>query len=315
MVKLQQHMTKPLVTIAIPAYKKTYLVEAIESALSQTYKNIELIIVDDNSPFDLYSVVKQFDDKRIRYYRNDENLGKQNVVKNWNRCLEYAKGEFFVLLCDDDLLEPDFVCNLLSLAEKYPDCNVFHARRKVLNEQIGEISEDNAWPEWESLNTFYENKLKWIRLHTITEWMLRTSHIASLQYIEFPVAWGSDDISIIKFAEKGGIASSQKVLATFRYNDEHLSKADTRMVEKAKARILNFYWVGEFFHNDKFYPEYMPHLGEMMQNFIVRTNFCDQIRIWAMTPWQAWNFTKRFKVLANILLRRYKHPGCGALGV
>ena len=185
----------------------------------------------------------------------------------------------------------------------------------MLNEQIGEISEDNAWPEWESLNTFYENKLKWIRLHTITEWMLRTSHIASLQYIEFPVAWGSDDISIIKFAEKGGIASSQKVLATFRYNDEHLSKADTRMVEKAKARILNFYWVGEFFHNDKFYPEYMPHLGEMMQNFIVRTNFCDQIRIWAMTPWQAWNFTKRFKVLANILLRRYKHPGCGALGV
>lgn len=311
----KQEYIHGLVTIAIPAYKKTYLAEAIQSALSQTYKNIELIIVDDNSPNDLISVVRQYDDQRIRYYRNGENLGKQNVVKNWNRCLQYARGEFFVLLCDDDLLEPDFVNELLLLAEKYPDCNVFHARRKVLNELNGEISDDSAWPEWESLETFYENKLKWIRLHTITEWMFRTDHIAPLRYIEFPVAWGSDDISIINFAKVGGIASSQKTIATFRYNDEHLSKADTRMVEKAKARILNFYWVGEFFHHDRFYSEYMPHLGEIMLNFIVRASLCDQIRIWVMTPWQAWSFTKRVKVLANILLRRYKHPGCGALGV
>lgn len=304
-----------MVSIAIPAYKKTFLAEAIQSALSQTYEDIELIIVDDDSPNDLQSIIDQFDDSRIRYYRNEKNLGKQNVVKNWNRCLELAKGEFFTLLCDDDILDIDFVKELLALAEKYPDCNVFHARRKVLNETTGEITEDKDWPEWESLDTFYENKLKWVRLHTITEWMFRTNHIAPMQYIEFPVAWGSDDISIINFAKEGGIASSQKVLATFRYNDEHLSKADTHMVEKAKARILNFYWVGEFFHNDIYYPEYMPHLGDIMVNFIVRANFYDQLRIWTMTPWQAWKFKKRMKVLINILLRRYKHPGYGALGV
>lgn len=306
---------KDLVSIAIPAYKSTYLADAIQSALSQTYSNIELVIVDDDSPNDLISIVAQFDDPRIHYYRNEVNLGSQNVVKNWNRCLEYAHGEFFTLLCDDDLLEPDFVSDLLALARKYPQCNVFHARRKVINEATGNCSEDDAWPEWESLDTFYDNKLKWIRLHTISEWMFRTAHIAPMKYIEFPVAWGSDDISIINFAKEGGIASSSKVLAAFRYNDEHLSKADTRMVEKAKARILNFYWVGEFFHNDKYYPEYMPHLGEIMVNFIVRTNFRDQLKIWAMTPRQAWSVAKRIKVLANILLRRYKHPGYGALGV
>lgn len=304
-----------LVTIAIPAYKRTYLAEAIRSALSQTYSNIELLVVDDDSPNDLKPIIDGFHDARIKYYRNERNLGSLNVVKNWNRCLELAQGQYFVLLCDDDMLEPDFVQELMNLANKYPQCNVFHARRKVLDENTGEIKIDNAWQEWESLDTFYENKLKWIRLHTITEFMYRTAHIADIQYIEFPVAWGSDDISILRFAKKGGIASSQKPLATFRYNDEHLSKADTHMVEKAKARILNFYWVGEFFYNDKYYPEYMPHLGDIMMNFIVRSNFRDQLRIWAMTPKQAWSIKKRIKVLINIILRRYKHPGCGALGV
>lgn len=306
---------KGLITIAIPAYKRTYLAEAIQSALSQTYSNIELLVVDDDSPNDLKPIVDNFHDTRIKYYRNEKNLGSLNIVKNWNKCLELAQGEFFVLLCDDDLLEPDFAQELITLANKYPLCNVFHARRNVLDENSGGVKTDNAWPEWESLETFYENKLKWIRLHTITEFMYRTAHIADIKYIEFPVAWGSDDISIIRFAEKGGIASSQKPLATFRYNDEHLSKADTHMVEKAKARILNFYWVGEFFHNNKYYPEYMPHLGDIMMNFIVRSNFRDQLKIWAMTPQPAWSVQKRIIVLISILLRRYKHPGYGALGV
>lgn len=105
-----------LVTIAIPAYKQTYLAEAINSALKQDYENIELVIVNDRSPYDLRSVVNQFKDSRIHYYENDENLGSKNIVRNWNRCLEYAHGEFFVLLCDDDMLMPNFVSELLVLS-------------------------------------------------------------------------------------------------------------------------------------------------------------------------------------------------------
>ena len=53
-------------SITIPAYKRAYLHEAIESCLAQTYFNFELVIVDDASPEDLYSIVEEFHDERIR---------------------------------------------------------------------------------------------------------------------------------------------------------------------------------------------------------------------------------------------------------
>lgn len=304
-----------LVTIAIPAYKKTFLADAIRSALSQTYANIELVIVDDDSPNDLQAIVATFKDSRIRYYRNFRNLGAQNVVKNWNKCLEYARGEFFVLLCDDDLLEANFVQELMKLANKYPTCNVFHARKRILYEDTKEIVEDEPWTEWEGLETFYANKVKLKRFHTITEFMYRTAHIAPLGYVEFPVAWGSDDISIFQFIKDGGIASSQVCLAAFRYNDEHISKSGTHMIEKAQARIKNFYWAGEFFKGNRYDAEMMGYLGRMMKEFVRRADVLDKFRIWAMVPKQAWSMQERLKVLIGIFIGRYRHPGYGAIGV
>ena len=108
----EKKLVSGLVSIAIPAYKKKWLKEAIVSALSQDYPNIEVIIVDDHSPQNLREVVVPFlIDKRVSYYYNEINLGGKSVTNNWNKCLEYVNGEFFVLLCDDDVLMPkiDFI--------------------------------------------------------------------------------------------------------------------------------------------------------------------------------------------------------------
>ena len=58
-------------SVTIPAYKARFLKECIESILAQTYKDFELIIVNDASPEDLTSIVKSFNDPRIRYYINE----------------------------------------------------------------------------------------------------------------------------------------------------------------------------------------------------------------------------------------------------
>lgn len=74
---------------------------AIESVLSQDFDDFELLVIDDNSPDNTASIVESFKDKRIRYLKNDVNLGPQG---NWNRCLVEAKGRYFKLLPHDDVL-------------------------------------------------------------------------------------------------------------------------------------------------------------------------------------------------------------------
>ena len=85
-------MKKPLFTIAIPAYKSQYLKEAIDSVLNQTISDFELLIVNDASPHNITAVVNLYDDERIRYVINDSNIGGDDPVKNWNKCLSLAKG-------------------------------------------------------------------------------------------------------------------------------------------------------------------------------------------------------------------------------
>ena len=59
----------------LPAYKPDFFKEALDSILGQTYRDFKLIILDDCSPYDLKSIVDEYDDDRITYYRNEENMG------------------------------------------------------------------------------------------------------------------------------------------------------------------------------------------------------------------------------------------------
>jgi glycosyltransferase involved in cell wall biosynthesis len=69
----------PKVSIGIPAYKPEFLEEAIASVLAQTFEDWELIVVDDCSPADIKGIVGKFTDPRIRYYRNEQNLGTEDI--------------------------------------------------------------------------------------------------------------------------------------------------------------------------------------------------------------------------------------------
>ena len=89
----------------LPAYKGRYLKEAINSILAQTYPYFELIIVNDKSPDDIDSIVNAFEDNRVSYYVNKENIGGKDLVAQWNHCLSFAKNEYVILATDDDLYE------------------------------------------------------------------------------------------------------------------------------------------------------------------------------------------------------------------
>ena len=102
-------MTQPLVSILIPVYNREVLVcRAIDSALAQTYENIEIIVCDNASTDHTWEVLREYEqkDKRIRIFRNESNVGP---VGNWERCLENATGEYAKFLWSDDEIQPTFV--------------------------------------------------------------------------------------------------------------------------------------------------------------------------------------------------------------
>ena len=91
---------EPLVSVIIPTYKRAVLVQrAIDSVRRQTYRNVEILVVDDESPDDTESVVKAIPDTRIKYIRHEKNKGLPAVR---NTGIRAAKGELIAFLDDDD---------------------------------------------------------------------------------------------------------------------------------------------------------------------------------------------------------------------
>lgn len=291
-------MVPGLVSIAIPAYKRKWLSEAIKSALSQDYKNIEVIIVDDHSPQNLKEVVTPFLlDKRVSYYYNEINLGGKSVANNWNKCLEYANGEFFVLLCDDDILSPNFVSELLRLAHKYPKCNIFHGRRMLYHEKSNSIETMDSWPEYESFDNFQKEKKKVKRKHTITEFLYRTNCIKEKKYVVFPVGFFSDDASILEIVATGGIASSQIPLVKIRINDDRISAEGKYPVEKTKAAIMYHEWYMNNSMLEMTRQEFKDSIDAWAYSFFQMGFLGDRIRILRLVPNLVWPLKQKLVLL------------------
>lgn len=118
-------------TVAIPFYKgHAYLRLAIESVLRQTSSDWRLVVCDDGPEAGTRELVASFRDPRIRYLRNERNLG---MAGNWNRCLEVADTDLVNLLHNDDELLPNYVDEILRAGRAFPTAAAFFCRAKVID--------------------------------------------------------------------------------------------------------------------------------------------------------------------------------------
>ena len=106
----------PLVTIAIPTYNRadSYLKQSLGSAVRQTYPEIEIIVSDNCSTDNTREVIESFNDPRIKYIRQDTNIGANG---NMNYCVDQARGDYLLLLFDDDMIDDDFIDICIKAAE------------------------------------------------------------------------------------------------------------------------------------------------------------------------------------------------------
>ena len=229
-------------SIAIPSYKTQYLEEAIQSVLSQTYSDWELVIVDDCSPYDLKSVVAPFlRDSRISYYRNEKNIGALDLVDNWNRCLDYCSGDFIICMGDDDKLQPNCLSVLHDLINEHPNLGVYHCRTSIIDPEGKEVRILSVRPEFESSLEMLYGRLCG-RHQYIGDFCFSTSLLKKNGgFFKLPLAWGSDDISVY-IAAKGdgeafrdGIANTNIPVFCYRENPNTISSSPEY---KVKMRAL-----------------------------------------------------------------------------
>ena len=123
-----------MVSVVIPLYNKEKQVgRTLESVLAQTFKDFEVVIVDDGSTDGSAEVVKTFDDPRIRLIRQ-ANAG---VSAARNRGIDAARYDYIALLDADDLWEPEYLATQVNLIKEYPECDVF-ATDYVMQKDNGE---------------------------------------------------------------------------------------------------------------------------------------------------------------------------------
>jgi predicted O-linked N-acetylglucosamine transferase (SPINDLY family)/glycosyltransferase involved in cell wall biosynthesis len=126
-----QKNPQPLVSICIPTYNgEAFIGEAIQSAIAQTYPNIEIIVSDDGSTDKTAAIAQSFQsqtsaDFRIVLHRN------YGLSQNWNFCISEAKGEYIKFLFQDDLLEPECIEKMVALARENPEIGLVFSPRGI----------------------------------------------------------------------------------------------------------------------------------------------------------------------------------------
>lgn len=276
-------------SFVLPAYKSEYLQVAIDSILQQTYIDFELIIVDDASPYHLESIVNQYNDNRIVFHRNENNIGGKNLVSNWNKCIKYAKGEYVILASDDDIYSPFFLQQVDERIKDYPDVDIIRSR-------VNRIDSDGIITDIEQIYKpfmpFSEFVFYWSKgiINCIANYAFkRTVLLDAGGFVDMPCAWYSDDITIVNMSFNG-IATTDDALFYFRTSDKSISWTFNKETirKKWKANGMFYQWF-----NDTIIPK-MRTLPQNDLEILYQKNAIFNVR-------------NRVKTMYSQLIARYPH--------
>ncbi len=161
------------VSIIIPIYKvEPYIERCVWSVLNQTYRNLEVILVDDCSPDQSIIIAKQLIEKSEKskdlnfvYLKHEKNQGLSAAR---NTGIKAATGDYFYLLDSDDEITSKCIEKLISLAQKYPDVNIVQGNTwcnderykwlDLLTKNFPEYSQDKKWIRKQFVNVDYNLK-------------------------------------------------------------------------------------------------------------------------------------------------------------
>jgi glycosyltransferase involved in cell wall biosynthesis len=216
--------TPCLFSVIIPAIKARHLGEALRSLVKQTWRDFEIIVLDDAGSSSVTRVVSAIQDSRIIYRRFDLNVGAEYPSKTWNLALESARGEFVVLLGDDDCLAENYLEAMERLIRTSPGSDLYRARLRIIGPNGSTLLPEAPVPVVESWDEFLFRRTTVFYPQSTAEMCVRATAIRKLGgYADLPLALGSDDITWLRLALSSPVISTNETYACWRIHSGGLS--------------------------------------------------------------------------------------------
>jgi len=230
----------PKVTIAIPTYNRSnFIAESITSAINQTFTDIEILIVDNNSSDNTKNVVKSFNDKRISYIKNDINIG---MISNWNKCIEKSKAKYLMILGDDDILLPNFIEESLKIFSKHKNLGFTFSHINKVDEN-GKTLTKWGYKFFPSglilginyLKTTIRNSCCMTNSSSV---LINKKVFNKVGYFESPYASNTFDLNMwIKIANKFNVFFINKILSNYRIHKNQITEVHWRRKDRQTGKV------------------------------------------------------------------------------
>jgi glycosyltransferase involved in cell wall biosynthesis len=237
--------------IVIPAYKSMFFDQVLLSIANQTNKEFTLYIGDDCSPDNLYSIVKKYENRiPIIYKHFDENLGGNDLVAQWERCIDLVGDEEWIwLFSDDDIMGITCVESFYRSVTHQPDFDLFHFNVLKIDQYENIIENFYDFPEILTSEEFLLKKLRIGYFSTVVEYIFRKSHFYEQgRFQKFDLAWCSDDATWIKLSKKKGIRNIEDSTVYWRkslFNISSINQDKEILIRKFNSQIEFANWIFE----------------------------------------------------------------------
>lgn len=248
---LNKNLDEKRLAIVIPAYKARFFEATLNSLVAQTDKRFRVYVGDDCSPENIHQLCERFsNDLDLVYKRFDENLGHQSLVKQWNRCVELSSEPWVWLFSDDDLMEPQcveaFYQTLSSTGGRY---DVYRFNTLVIDASGKVKWISSPHPQLESGFQFTYHKLMFERSSFAQEYIFsRHAFDQEGGFVDFPMAWCSDDASWVAFSGDQGICTIAGPRVHWRLSGLNISTANAvYKKQKIEAMIQYISWLSNRF--------------------------------------------------------------------
>ena len=229
----------PRVSVLSPAFNhEKYVLTAVESVLSQTFSDFELILVDDGSTDQTFERISQISDHRCRFFKQEENMGCAVASE---RALKLSSGEYISWLNTDDAFEPNLLETLVEFLDSNPDALGVFGLARFMNED-GQLTGQD-WPEfgvgldrWQILNRIFhlENP------YCAPAGMVRRKVLTDLGYFPNNAMQSNDMLLWIRILLHGPLVVIPDRLLRFRIRDGNMNTS-TRTPERIKRQDLEFF--------------------------------------------------------------------------